>query len=172
MGKQIVVFPRQYSSTVPGDDKAAPMDSLGDETVTELFRVYESGVIPISNLDFRLRVLDCAVRLFGDFHAWVLLQRNNPNLIGHNVGFLSDCIKYITSGKRDLAPMSWLGLVGEKSSHTTMAHHMTQPDLAVSKDVDTAEIIQLWCSRPQGFEDLLVSLFLFFGHSLAGEEAE
>lgn len=172
MGKQTVVFPRLYSIYVPGDDKAEPINSRGDETVTELFRVYESGVIPINNMDFRLRVLDCAMRLFGDFHEWMLLQRNNPNLLGHNVGFLSDCIKYITTGKRDLQALTWLGLVTERSTHTTLAHHMTLPELSVSKDVDTAQVIQLWCSRPNGFEDLVVALFLFFGHSLVGEEEE
>lgn len=172
MGKQVVVYPRLYSTYVPGDSKADPINSLGDESVTELFRVYESGVIPINNMDFKLCVMDCAVRLFGDFHAWMLLQRNNPNLLGHNVGFLADCVKYITTGKRDLAPLTWLGLVSERSAHTTMAHHQTLPELGVSKDVDTAQVIQLWCSRPHGFEDLAVSLFLFFGHSLVGEEAE
>lgn len=165
---QTVVFPRLYRIQLPGPDDT--IFSRGDETISELFRIYETGAQDTANLTFRLRVLDSAVRLFGDFHEWMTLQRNNPNLLGYNLEFLRDTLRYILTGHRDMSPLIWLDLVAEKSIHTTQAHHLTLSELAPPKDLDTTKLIQLWCSRKGGFEDLLQSLFLLFGKALQQEQ--
>jgi hypothetical protein len=167
---QTVVYPRLYRTAMPGPDDT--INSRGDETVTELFRVYESGVIAISSMEFKLRVLDTAMRLFGDIKSWMLLQRNNPNLLGYNLYFLRDTMKYITTGSREMSPLVWLDVMSERSSHVTQAHHLTLKELALPAEIDTPEVLQLWCSRPGGFEDLVQSLFVLFGTTLVEEEQE
>ncbi len=158
---QIVVYPRLYQTQVPGpDDK---LQSRGDQTVTELFRIYEQGVQDTRNLNFRFRVLDCAIRLFGDFREWMLLQRNNPNLVGYNLEFLRDTLKYVATGGREITPLIWGDLVSEKNDHSSSANHLTAQDLSIPKNLSTAEFIQLWCSRKGGFDDLIQTLFVLFG---------
>lgn len=167
---QTVVYPRLYRVTLPGPDDT--INSRGDETVTELFRVYEAGAVDFNTMEFKLRVLDAAVRLFGDIREWMLLQRNNPNILGYNLDFLRDTLKYITTGERTMGPLVWLDLVAHRSVHTTLANHLTLHELTIPKDIKTPEVLQLWCSRKGGFEDLIQTLFLFFGVSLEEEEGE
>jgi hypothetical protein len=163
---QTVVYPRLYQVLVPGENQV--INSRGDETVSELFRVYEAGAVDVSGMEFKLRVLDSAIRLFGDIREWMLLQRNNPNLLGYNLQFLRDTLQYLTTGDRELSPLIWLDLVSERSLHSTQAHHLTLPEL----EIKTPEVLQLWCSRKGGFEDLVQSLFLLFGVARVEEETE
>lgn len=167
---QTVVYPRLYRITLPGPDDT--INSRGDESVAELFRAYESMVPNIDAMDFKLRVLDCAMRLFGDFREWMLLQRNNPNMLGYNLEFLRDTLSYIATGERKFSPLVWLDLVAHRSGHSTQAHHLTTPELSVPKSLNTSEVLQLWCARKGGFEDLLQTLFLLFGRELEQEEGE
>jgi len=167
---QTVVYPRLYRIGLPGPDDT--INSRGDETVSELFRVYEQGAVDVTGMDFKLRILDCGLRLFGDIREWMLLQRNNPNLLGYNLEFLRDTLKYIATGERDLSPLIWLDLVTERSLHSTQAHHLTLPELSIPKEIETPQMLQLWCSRKNGFQDLVQSLFLLFGRARVEEESE
>lgn len=158
---QLVNYPRLYQVLVPGTGPA--VDSVGDQAVSELYRLYQVGDRDTQNLSFRFRVLDCALRLFGDFRQWMILQRNNPDLVGYNLEFLRDTLAYIIYGRRSMSPMIWGDLVRETQDHMTTPHHLSLPDLAVPDDLTTAQVLQLWCSRKGGFEDLLQSLFVLFG---------
>lgn len=159
---QLVIYPRLYQCPVKGSADAL-VRSRGDQSVAALYRIYEAGMQDTRNLDFRLKVWDCAMRLFGDFREWMQLQRGNANIIGYNLEFLRDTLKYITQGTRELSPLTWLDLLTEKSEHSAIAHHLTLPELAIPANVSTAEIIQLWCSHKNGFDDLLQTLFVLFG---------
>jgi len=166
---QTVVYPRLYRGLLPGPDDT--IMSRGDQTVSELFRIYAAGAVDTRTMEFKLRVLDSAIRLFGDFHEWTKLQRNNPNLLGYNLEFLRDTLKYLATGERELPPLVWLDLVSERSIHTTQAHHLTLSELYTPKELETPQVIQIWCSRKGGFDDLVQSLYLLFGCALVEEEA-
>jgi hypothetical protein len=159
---QTVIYPRLYRTERPGKDEE--IFSQGDQSIAELYRICENGMQDTRPLDFRFRVLDRALVLFGeDFRAWMLLQRNDPNLIGYNIEFLRDTLTYITHGRRDMSPLTWIELVSEVSENDIAQHHLTTPELAVPKGQSTSEILQLWCSRKGGFDDLMQSLNLLFG---------
>jgi len=158
---QVVIYPRLYQVKTGGE---GPMvSSLGDQAVSELYRIYEIGDKDTRGLTFRFRVFDCALRLFGDFREWMVLQRNNPNLVGYNLEFLRDTLSYILHGTRRMSPMIWGDLVKESQDYTSTPHHLVLPDLQVPSDITTAQVLQLWCSRKGGFEDLLQTLFVLFG---------
>lgn len=159
---QLVIYPRLYQGYAAGET-GAPVRSRGDQSVTTLYQISEAGMQDTRNLDYRFKVLDCAVRLFGDFRSWMTLQRGNANIIGYNLEFLRDTLKFITTGTREMSPLTWMDLVSEKSEHSALAHHLTLPELAIPANVSTAEIIQLWCAHKGGFDDLLQTLFTLFG---------
>lgn len=160
---QTVIYPRLYRTMVPGPD--ATLNSRGDQSVAELYAIYEKGMQDTSNLNYRLKVLDCAVRLFGEFSEWMKLQRNNPNLNGYNLEFLRDSMRFITQGHREMSPLIWCDLLSERDEHVTAAHHLTMEELHIPEELSTAKILQLWCSHPRGFEDLLQTLNVLFGPS-------
>lgn len=160
---QLVIYPRLYQCLAAGQAATEAVRSRGDQSVTALYRIYEAGMQDTRTLDFRFKVWDCAMRLFGDFHSWMQLQRGNANIIGYNLEFLRDTLKFITQGTREISPLTWLDLLSEKSDHGPLAHHLTLPDLAIPSNVSTAEIVQLWCSHKNGFDDLLQTLFALFG---------
>lgn len=162
MGQQIITYPRLYQ-VVTAHDEGGDIFSQGDQSVIELYREYETGMHDTQGLNFRFRVIDCALRLFGDFRTWTVLQRNNPNLIGYNIEFLRDTIKFITTGHREMYPLVWAELVSEKNEHAPHATHLTLPELNVPHDMTTPQVIQLWGSRRGGFEDMLQTLFVLFG---------
>lgn len=167
---KIIVYPRLYQSTVPGENGV--INSRGDQTIDDIFRSYDAGVVAVNNNELRFRTLDAALRLFGNFRDWMLLQRNNPNLIGYNAEFIKDTMRYIAKGERAMSPIVWLSLVSEKSTHASHPNHLAQEDMGFPPEVDTAKLLQLWCGRPDGFQDLLQSLFVFFGTTLIKEQKE
>lgn len=160
---QLVIYPRLYRGYVEGEASGTALRSRGDQTVTALYQIYEDSMQDTRNLDYRLKVWDCALRLFGDFRSWMQAHRNDANIVGYNLEFLRDTLTYITRGTREISPLSWLDLVSEKSTHSPAKHHLTLPELAVPANINTAEAIQLWCSHRNGFEDLLQTLFVLFG---------
>ena len=159
---QIISYPRLYRIEVTGE--GSPVTSRGDQTVTELFRYSSAGGGNLNLMTFRLQVLDCAVRLFGDFRAWMILQRNNPTLSGYNLEFLRDTMSFILKGERKFPPLVWGDLMDEQSTYAQFQHHQTYPDLAIPEDITTEQVIQLWCARRNGFEDLLQTLYVLFGN--------
>jgi hypothetical protein len=158
---RLVIYPRLYQVKTEGE---GPMiSSQGDDAVTALYREYEIGDKDTRGLNFRYRVFDCALRLFGDFREWMMVQRNNPNMVGYNLEFLRDTLQYIFKGTRQMSPMVWGDLVKETDDFTDQPHHLTHEDLRLPENITTAQLLQLWCSRKGGFEDLLQTLNVFFG---------
>lgn len=157
---QTAHYPRLYTALIPGGE--GEFDSRGDQTVTQLYTMYASGNIDSRPFDVRARVLDCALRLFGDFDEWMIAQRNNPQIGGSNLEFLRDTLNFIATGQRNMNPLTWFELLAEKADDVHQ-HHLTHSDLALPKKLTTEQVIQLWCSHQNGWEDLLLTLFVLFG---------
>lgn len=170
---QTVVYPRQYR-VIQQNSVSNPQQevvySKGDQTVDELFRYYEVGGHDTSNLNFRLPVLDCALRLFGDFKSWVDLQVADPNLVGYNLEFVRDVVRYVLTGQRDMSPLVWLDLVSENQLKVAHAFKLDKKGFALPDTLSTSEVLQKWCSHHEGFADLLQTLYVFFGSALLQEQ--
>jgi hypothetical protein len=165
MNIHLTVYPRQYTTRRPGE--AGVVHSTGDASVQTLYELHESRSTNTSSWAFRKMVLDCALRLFGDFATWFEDQKRNPNLVGYNQEFLKDTLNFIHGGDRLMSVVVWTDLLG----HTGTIGKVSRPmDLNPSR-VDlgrgetTVQILQQWLSRPRGIDDLLQTLYLLFGQA-------
>lgn len=156
----LTIYPRRYTAR---KQVGEPHVSRGDGDVVLLFEDLTNSRVNTLTWGFRKRVIDCALRLFGNFDRWLEDQQRNPDVSGYNVLFLDDTLTYISTGTRQMQPMNWLSLLSEgdgKTSKPSIRFELTED---VSRNKKTVDIIQKWCSHPRGVEDLAQTLFVLFG---------
>lgn len=161
---QITVYPRLYTSR--REDGDGVLVSKGDSTVDALYAFLLNGNVSVTTWAFQQQVLQTAQRLFGNFQKWLDDQRSNPQMVGYNADFLDDTLKFIQTGEREMSVANWLELVTEGDD----THHAVEPghgnrEISLVKPLTTTQVLQDWCSKPNGLEDLILSLNLFFGHT-------
>ncbi len=161
---QITVYPRLYTSR--RDIGGSVLVSKGDATVETLYGFLVNRSVNVGSWEFQKRVLEAALRLFGNFDEWLRDQRDNPRVVGFNADFITDTLNFIQTGERQMAVQNWLELVSEGDDTV----HSVSPTkyLAARRsgsDQTTVRVLKDWCSQPNGLEDLLCSLNVFFGHS-------
>lgn len=144
-----------------------------DRQVEMLYRSYINNEIDSNNWGFRVSVFEEAYRLFSqNFEEWTMYQINRNTLVyDHNLEFLIDTLNFINGKPRTLSPYVWREMMlhnPENKSTTEIANRRIRKlkDLYPKMPSDTAKVLQMWCSQSTGFDDLLVSLFLFFGPSI------
>lgn len=158
---QLIVYPRQYLTEAPGNGPL--IKSEGDVTVSDLFAIEQGGMQDTTNLNFRFRTLDAAVSLFGDIRTWFRLQIGAPSIVGANHDFLLDTARFVATGERQMSPLVWLDIMGDTPSPVRRVHHVKPGEFVDAMGLTTPEFIQAWCAKPNGFSDMLQSLFVLFG---------
>lgn len=157
----ITIYPRLYTTRRPFGDGV--VTSQGDETVNTLFGFLQDRTVNTTGWTYRNKVFQCALRMFGDIDQWFKDQRNNPRITGYNLEFLKDTLQYIRTGVRELSIESWVELVAEENSHAAEPTHLIGKSLALGPQENTIKLLQAWCSRNGGFEDLVGTLHVLFG---------
>lgn len=163
------LFPRgfvsNYTNDVVGSDIYERRD--GDEEVVRLYTDHIRKHENTQTWEFRKQVIDCAVRMFGEFPRWVLIQKLNKHLHGTNYDFLLDTLQYlIAGGKRSASVATWMEIMEVKP---------LADDKRIGKEDEimnifigpyapkTPDIISTWCGKENGFEDMLCTLYCMFG---------
>lgn len=141
--------------------------SQGDEELGILHKTLIGGTVNHQGWTYRDQVLRCAVRLLGNFYAFANQQALNPLLSRYNYEFFIDTLEFIEHGHRRVSIQNWLDLLEEDPKPS--ADHMKRSRFSTTKTpfsvigLDTASVVARWCSHPQGFEDLVMSLHVMFG---------
>lgn len=159
----ITIYPRLYTTRRPFGDGI--VTSQGDVTVETLFGFLQDRTVNTTGWTYRKKVLECALRMFGNIDEWFKDQRNNPRITGYNLEFLKDTLQYIRTGVRQMDLPCWAELVAEENSHAAEPTHLIGKSLALGAQENTIEIIQKWCSHQNGFEDLVGTLHVLFGQA-------
>lgn len=143
-----------------------------DRDVADLYRTYINNEVDFNSWDFKLNILEESFRLFGpNFEEWCLLQINDNTMVyNQSLDFLLDTLNFISGKDRKTTPFVWRELLLTNPESKTMIEISNRRirrirDLFPLLKTDTASILQMWCSRENGFEDLVNSIFLFFGPS-------
>lgn len=162
----ITIYPRLYTSRRQAGEGVVV--SKGDETVQVLHDLLLDRSFNTVRWGYRSQVLDNAVRLFGDFGPWLQDQLNNPRVVGYNLEFLKDTLQYVRTGRRDLCLANWIDLVAEGDGRVQAAEitRSRANNLALAQGESTTKLLQTWCSRTGGIEDLMSTLHILFGRSL------
>lgn len=157
-----ITYPRCFVKRAPLEATANSL-SKGDAELMVLYDQYINAKIDTSTWEFRKRVLSIAMRLFDGFGQFVDDQSRDPNVNGYNLDFLKDTLNYIETGERKLGCEQWIELVNEVEEISTV-HTGQRLNVTAYKGLrSTSDTIQKWLSWPRGFEDLMLSLYVFFG---------
>lgn len=165
--RSVTTYPRGYQAfriDAERDQKA----SAGDSEVEVLYRWFITRKVNPDAWDYRVKVLAAALRLFGpNFAKWAALQqRDNPYVYEHNYDFLSDTYGYLAGNDRKLMLQSWEELLMEYPSAVvlnTLQNRYSEDPVSVLPSPKTVDVLQAWCSRENGFEDLVYTLHILFG---------
>lgn len=161
----IIVYPRLYTSG--NSESNEVVMSSGDVPVGLLYQLLmDQGVNHQSWDHFYAPVLKSALRLFGDFGQWLVLQNQNPNLVGYSREFLKDTLDFIRTGKRSIGVHLWMDLIadgGDLHHPRAVPFKLLSTPIQANASEATVQVLHSWISRHNGLEDLLVSLHLLFG---------
>lgn len=176
MSETLIIHPRGYSrivdsfgvSNLPGYDaplKLKPMRIDEDTTTETLLRKHlgQSGDTDWSIQ--RQEIAECS-RLYGCFQNWVYFQlARNGYIYDLTLDFLLDTLTFIATGIRRMEVQTWKGLIEAQQpprpDKATPARIVAVQDLLNS--IDWNNYMTQWLSRPNGYDDLVFSTYLFFG---------
>jgi len=161
---QITVYPRHFVTRNNTGDGV--ILSKGDVTVETLMALLHDPKVRSDSWGFERRVLDSALRLFGDFDQWLADNRANPRVVGFAIGFLNDTLQFIETGERQMSPLNWYELLHEGDDVPAADPYQFTPSHLASKTGEsTIQVLQRWCAHPNGFEDLISTLHVLFGNA-------
>jgi hypothetical protein len=136
---------------------------------------YIRGEARCLSFGFRREILQCAIAAFGtqDFENWYLQQHICPVAGEFHQKFLQDTLHFISEGKRDMCLENWQALLAlsEQGGISKDIGDYAKAFFGIRNGVNNRyrqntqllDVLQQWCARPNGIEDLLGSLNILFG---------
>jgi hypothetical protein len=143
--------------------------------VEALYAAYIRNNINTSSMEFRTSILEAALDAFGttNFAVWYSVQFDNAVAGDLHNRFLDDILKFIEFGRRDMSLETWASLliitdegddVGYLSDRAKKFFGIYNNQSA-KDNIKLVDVIQKWCSKPGGLEDLLGTLHILFGNA-------
>jgi hypothetical protein len=155
--------------------QSSPGQISTNGNVESLYSKYIRNTYKAASFDFQKLVLITALSAFGTdaFDFWYLKQLESPSVGDLHRRFLDDCLNFITTGRREMDLTTWDSLLdysdsGEmRTGVSEVAAEFfgitTNGQVRQRRNTMLVEVLQEWCSRPNGLEDLLCSLHVLFG---------
>lgn len=142
--------------------------------ITELFHRWRSNPSIIREFDFRESVLKMSFKLFKTnmITKWIALQNEKPTLSNIHTVFLLESLKFAAGiAPRSLENVQWISLIDYSDKAEGVRVDMgdyfsNQNGAGQSNDrirANMNEFIQDWVSQINGFEDMLITLYVIFG---------
>ena len=147
-----------------------------NEAVVEVYNQMVRRQVIHTDFEFRERVIKIALAAFGvnNFEAWAHLNTHSPMFAQTHADFITDTVRFITSGKRHMPVSMWEHLVGPGTNDPTSpaevdksliqllpAGWSTRSSQAIPNNLHN--VIGQWLSQNGGFTDLVTSLYTLFG---------
>lgn len=162
----VKVFPRGYSGG-QSRNQSNFTNRGGDAEMSELWAVYSAPNNQSTGWSFRKRVLKTAKRLLTDNSNWFIAQDKNPNVVEYNYQFVVDTLRFIGTGRRQININAWGDLVSHAPTGglkgVSERHEIADIFRTLQLTTSVDALIQLWCSHPKGFDDLINSINILFG---------
>lgn len=161
----LTIYPRGY--TTGKVDAPNRQVSAGDLVADSLYDYLGSSQGRAKNWKFCSQILDLALIHFGDFHEWLDTQLSNPHLTGAKREYLIETVAFIVSGTpRRVNHASWMFMLEESKVTPEQMNFQRRYESGqhLSKGMSTVQILQSWCKRPEGINDLITTLYVLFGH--------
>lgn len=125
----------------------------------------------LKDINFRERVLVAALKSFNSmsFYNWIQIQSLPETTGSLHQTFLTETLSFISGGPRTINIVQWINLLSADSKTLSV-------NFDFDKDFDrqkyhnvrfssslTTDIIQSWVSNVDGFQDLMIGLYVIFG---------
>lgn len=143
--------------------------------IASLNSEYIRGEPRCLSFGFRREILQCAITAFGtqDFENWYLQQHICPVAGDLHQKFLQDTLHFISEGRRDMCLENWAALLelSEQGGISKDIGDYAKAFFGIRNGVNNRyrqnnkllDVLQQWCARPNGIEDMLGSLSILFG---------
>lgn len=138
--------------------------------ITALFNKWSSKPELIRDFDFREKVLRAAFSAFATPYTqkWLLAQTTCPTVTKLHRAYLLELLAYLMyDDPRTIEPIQWVRLLeaSEKSTSVTvdLSEFIGKGEAPAKVTSQFSELIRTWVSKPNGFTDLLVNIYIIFG---------
>jgi hypothetical protein len=147
-----------------------------NDVIETLYAQYVKRSADTLSFEFREAVLIAAMNAFGmpNFYNWYMSQLAADTVGDMHVRFLADTLQFLMTGRRDMTLETWAQLLKPGSEAIrpiqpcdTAKRFFRMENLQMPRDPGMfrlEDVIQQWCTKPQGFEDLLGTMHLLFGN--------
>lgn len=147
-----------------------------NESVVEIYNQMIRRQVIHTDFDFRERAIKVALTAFGsqNFLEWAKLNQESPTFTQTHADFITDTVRFITTGKRHLPISTWERLIAPGVNDPTTKNKYDEPIMAMlpqgysfktnqpcSNNLHT--VISQWLSQSGGFTDMVTSLYTLFG---------
>lgn len=141
--------------------------------VTEIFNRWSANAKVTANMEFRERIIKAFFTSFGTkkFRDWLQVQMDSGQLSGLHQKFILETLEFALLGKpRKIESMQWINLL--EAGPVTQSIRVEPEEFARTKkdlhsDVkipnDLQDLAVQWLKQRQGFEDMLICLYVIFG---------
>lgn len=147
-----------------------------NESVVEVYNQMIRRQVIHTDFDFRERVIKIALTAFGvnDFITWAKLNTNSPTFTQTHADFITDTVRFITTGKRHMPVSMWEHLVSPGTNDPTSPIDYDRSLMTMlpggwssrSKQpvpYNIHNVVTQWLSQSGGFTDMVTSLYTLFG---------
>lgn len=129
----------------------------------------------VLSFEFKRSVLRTALNAFGTpmFDFWFTMQFRSPAAGEMHLRFLDDTLRFIQTGRREMALETWAALLqpDEPKVNGAQLSEYAKEFFGIPsggynrhpRNRKITEVIQSWCSQPNGLEDLLCTMHVLFG---------
>jgi hypothetical protein len=169
-------FKEKMMRLTPTFNISQPVPTIApNHEVQYLYEKLHKELQPLKTAVFRKEIILVAATAFGtiNFYSWCIMQLKSPNFGKLHSDFIDDTLNYIKTGERRMSLEAWVNLLNRKETDTSIdnvnalsvtARSFFKPEYSNSmENMLLQDILTLWVSHPNGFEDLVYSMHVFFG---------
>ena len=140
--------------------------------VDDLYEEWSKNNTLIKTIEFREKIIKAAKNAFNNIsiYNWLNIQKYANTVTSTHVNFISETIGFVLGFPRSIQTSQWIRLleVSEKAQSINLDidkyfnKNNIQNQVKFSSSLLT-DFIVTWVSQPNGFEDMLLSLYVIFG---------
>lgn len=142
----------------------------GDKRVDDLMLEFINFPRRTVYWEYRDKFITLTQELLNSRTNWFLMQDSNNLVSDIKIKFILDTVRFIFTGRRQIAINAWGDLLGADNGKTTdvlkrtmIYDYLKELDIVSSDALALNNFIQNWVSKPNGFDDMVFTIYYLFG---------
>lgn len=141
-------------------------ETIADPVWAQHYADFRNGKVSGDSMEFRLRTIEIARRLFGNFNDWLDAQDQNTKISDQAYELVRDTVIFINTGRRPISLSSRIGIIADQRQHGSYDNPRAaerRTKLRNELTCSRSDFLYRWVQPTGGFADLVQTLDLFFG---------